>query len=52
VKDSAWWDRVWTVENMAQEDGRERPYMDSNSPCRECGSEFMQHRCHMEEYGR
>jgi hypothetical protein len=47
VKDSDWWDRVWTVENMAQEDGRERPYMDA-STCWECGSQFEDHRCQME----
>jgi hypothetical protein len=48
VKDSDWWDRVWTVENMAQEDVRERPYMDSGA-CWECGSQFEYHRCQMEE---
>jgi hypothetical protein len=42
------WDRVHTVMAMASEDGNRPTYAD-DSACRDCGSEFMQHRCHMEE---
>ena len=48
ARDSGWWDRVYTVMDMASEDGNWPTYM-NRYPCGECGSEFAQHRCHLED---
>jgi hypothetical protein len=42
------WDRVYTVDAMADDDGTERRYINAER-CFECGSEFPEHRCHLEE---
>jgi hypothetical protein len=47
VKDSEWWDRAYKVMDMAMLEGNWPIYMNDDT-CPECGSNFEDHRCHME----